>query len=524
MTKILLLINQRSSRQKILLSMISMIFFVMGTARESVTMVNGYAASAHRIVIKIQDDIAPMPGRSDALNLASPLKINAYLRNQGARSLEPLFKDWQNFSERHFAHQLHQFYLVIFDSPVDVSSIINDLMDYNEVIVVEPDYQVRQTMVPDDPYYSDQWAHDNFGQAGEQNVGVPDCDTDTDQAWDITTGEADIIIAILDTGIDGRHPEFSGKMVPGYDFVNNDHYPLDDNGHGTGCAGIAAALGNNNQGIAGVSWESQIMPIKILNSDAYGDITDIANGVTWATDNGARIISMSLSGGSYLEYFNSAINAAVDNGTVVFAATGNGDSGIPAYPSNYDNCIAVGALSPCNERKNPNSCDGEYLWGSNFGPHLDFLAPGVLMHTTTMDGGYMSYFNGTSAACPHAAGIGALVLSVNPSMSPEEVRNIMQLTSDDLYETAWDEQSGYGRLNAYHAVSMALDSCENYWTPGDVNNDGLLNVLDLVIVTNLILGVDTDAELCLIWSADYDDNGDINVLDIIQIINVIIDG
>jgi subtilisin family serine protease len=503
---------------------ISLITFILSfsLAGESTTIVNGNVASAHRIILQFRDDIAPIPGQSDAFNLQSPLLINTYLQNKGAHSLKPLFKDWQIFSDRHFKHHLHQFYLVTFDAAANISTILGDLMKYEIIITAEPDYKVHVAVVPDDPFYMDQWAHDNFGQAGYQNVGISDCDTDTDLAWDITTGDADAIIAILDTGINERHLEFTGKMVQGYDFVNDDTDATDDNGHGTGCAGIAAAIGNNDQGIAGVSWGSYIMPVKILDSSAGGDNTDVANGVIWAADHGARVISMSLSGGSYSGYFNSAINAAVDNGTVVFAATGNNNSENPAYPSNYENCIAVGALSPCNERKNPASCDGETGWGSNYGPHLDFLAPGVLINTTTIDGGYTSFFNGTSAACPHAAGIAALMLSINPELTADEVRNILQSTSDDIYDEGWDEETGYGRLNAYDAVNTAFNFCENNWILGDLNNDSLLNVLDLVVLVNLIIGIETNTEYCLLWSADFNVDDDINILDIIQIISVII--
>lgn len=491
-------------------------------AGDSTTIVHGKMASAHKIIIQFQEDIAPKPDQSDALNLTSPLLINTFLQKLGAETLVPLFKDWQNFSEHHFAHNLHQFYLVTFGEAMNISAIIDELFKYETIITAEPDNKVYATVVPDDTYYLDQWAHDNFGQAGYQDVGALDCDMDTDLAWDITTGDPEVIIAILDTGINERHLEFTGKIVQGYDFVNDDDDATDDNGHGTGCAGIAAATGNNNQGIAGVSWGSHIMPIKVLDSSAGGDNTDVANGVIWATDHGARVVSMSLAGGGYMEFFNSAINAAVDNGTVVFAATGNDNSNVPAYPSNYENCLAVGAISPCNERKNPASCDGETGWGSNYGPHLDFLAPGVLITTTTLDGGYSAFFNGTSAACPNAAGIAALMLSVNPEIPVADVCSIMQNTSDDISGEGWNEEIGYGRLNAYSAVNAAYNFCGNSWTQGDVNNDGELNILDLVVLVNLILGIEADPEHCLQWAANFNCDDDINVLDIIQIISVII--
>ena len=122
------------------------------------------------------------------------------------------------------------------------------------------------------------------------------------------------------------------------------------------------------------------MPIKDLDSAGYGDDTGISNGIQWSSDNGADVISMSLGGGGYVSYADNAINYATNNGSVVIAASGNDNYGSVSYPSAYENCISVGSLSPCNERKNPSSCDGENFWGSNYGAGLDFLAPGACVY------------------------------------------------------------------------------------------------------------------------------------------------
>ncbi|MBC8479703.1 MAG: S8 family serine peptidase [FCB group bacterium] len=424
------------------------------------TTFNGYEAAANRLVLKIAEDQAPLLGEETPLSFSAISDSDRNFNGSGITSFVPLYIFYQDFTDLHYTYNLHQYYVIEFTERVSLESMIADLYTLEAVELVEPDYVVRANIVPNDQYYPEQWGHNNTGQAGSGNVGIPDCDTDTDDAWDITTGDSDIIVAILDTGINGNHSEFAGKMVPGYDFVNNDNDGSDDNGHGTSCAGISAARGNNGSGIAGVSWESGLMPVKVLNSGGSGGDTGIANGIMWASDNGARIVSMSLSGGGFAQYTNDAVDYAVANGTVVFAATGNDNNNQVGYPSGYDNCIAVGALSPCNERKNPLSCDGENWWGSNFGSDLDFLAPGVLIYATTMSGGYMSNFNGTSSACPHAAGIGALILSASPSLSPEQVRSIMQLTADDIGSPGWDNETGYGRLNALASVSYSMSTPE----------------------------------------------------------------
>jgi len=436
-------------------------FSIMFSAQVgSTVLVDDFQASASRIVLKVEDDLAPLPGRSAPLDLSSNTELSEILNVNDATELKPLFKDWNEFGFLHIKHDLHRYYIAEFGRAVEVNNLMNDLYFTPGVEDAEADFIVNMAVVPNDNFYDEQWAHNNYGQAGSSNVGIPDCDTDTEEAWDITTGTADIIVAILDTGINGSHAEFSGKMVPGYDFVNNDDDGSDDQGHGTSCAGIAAARGNNGIGVAGVSWDSNLMPIKVLNSGGSGNDTDIANGITWASDNGARIVSMSLSGGGYTGYLDSAINYANDNGTVVFVATGNEGDNVCAYPSCYDGSIAVGALSPCNERKNPGSCDGENWWGSNYGDHMDFLSPGVLIYTTSMNGGYTSSFNGTSSACPHAAGIGALILSASPGLSPEQVRTVMQITADELYAPGYDIESGHGRLNAFQAVSYSMSAPE----------------------------------------------------------------
>ena len=165
-------------------------------------------------------------------------------------------------------------------------------------------------------------------------------------------------------------------------------------------------------------------------------------------------------GGGYVSYFDNAIDYAVDNGTVIFAASGNDNANSISYPSGYANCISVGALSPCNERKNISSCDGENYWGSNYGNGLDFLSPGVRIHTTTASGGYTSTFNGTSSACPLAAGVAGLILSVDPSLSPDAVRTIMQISAVDIGIDGYDVETGHGRVNVFNALATIMGGPE----------------------------------------------------------------
>lgn len=328
----------------------------------------------------------------------------------------------------------------------------------------EPNGVVRGALVPSDPTYPLQWAARNRGQAIRapgDSVGTADCDLDLNQAWDVSTGSFGVVLAIIDSGIDAGHPEFAGRVLSGWDYVNGDGDPADDVGHGTCCAGIAAAAGNNGQGVAGVAWGVRILPVKVLDASNAGTSANTALGIEFAADSGSRVISLSLNMGASTA-LETAVNYAHGLGNLLFAATGNSNSSTSGYPARYANVIGVGALSPCNERKSPTSCDGETWWGSNYGLDLDVLAPGVLIHTTDIRGAggynagdYTANFNGTSAACPFAAGVAALMFSINNAMGNTQVRSMLLESCDDLGSPYWDPDSGWGRLNAYACARWA---------------------------------------------------------------------
>ena len=390
--------------------------------------------------------------------------LDRRLSGLGARAITPVF-DLAADPEAKRAQGMDRIFCVRFGADLGPAEAARRLAGSPDLLFAEPNRIAHAALTPNDPTYPSQWAHNNTGQAiryGGGTVGTIDCDTDTDQAWDLQTGLSSVILAIVDTGVDTGHPEFSGRVVAGYDFVNGDTNPTDDNGHGTCCAGIALGAGNNSQGIAGVAWGVKLMPVKVLDSSGSGTYTMVANGITWAADNGARILSLSLGGGAS-STLQTAVNYAVNTkGCAMFCASGNANASSLDYPAAYSNTIAVGALSPCNERKNPSSCDGETWWGSNYGSGLDFLAPGVRIHTTDIRGSggfgtgdYITDFNGTSSATPHAAGIGALVWSQNTALTNTGLRSVLQANCDDLGSTGYDTQTGYGRLNAYRAVQNA---------------------------------------------------------------------
>ena len=343
-------------------------------------------------------------------------------------------------------------------------------------------------------------------------IGMIDCDLDTDLAWDITTGDPSVVIAILDTGVDLDHPDLVNNMVNGYNFVNDSLPPDDQFDHGTPCAGIAAATINNDIGIAGVCPNCSIMSVKVLNDDGSGDWGIISEGIVWASDNDADVISLSLGGGQYQEVLESAVNYSVANGSVTIAASGNINNNMDFYPASYDQCIAVGAMSPCCERKQGvNSCDAEPGWGSTYGDQIDFVAPGVRIFATAKRAGYWTDFNGTSSACPHVAGIAGLMLSKNPYLNPETVREMLRQSADDIGDPGYDIETGYGKVNAYESILLVPNPVS-----GDINLDGTVNISDVVILVDEILFGS------YITSGDINADGINNINDIMLLIQIIL--
>ena len=291
----------------------------------------------------------------------------------------------------------------------------------------EPNYIASiSDVTPSDPYFqSNQW--------DIQRIQAP-------AAWDLTCGLDSVIVAVLDTGVDYNHPDLVGRIVAGRDLYNGDSDPMDDHGHGTSVAGIIGASTNNGIGVAGVTWLPKIMPIKVASASGSAPYYTIANGITYAADNGARVVNISIAGSMSSSTLTNAVNYAYQRGCLVVAASGNNAASVVYYPAGCPNALAVGASDQYDQLTSY----------SNYGSALDVLAPGSA-YTTNKGGGYGS-FGGTSSATPHAAGVAALVTSMNPRLSAAEVANIVMASCDDLGASGWDQYTGWGRVNAYNAV------------------------------------------------------------------------
>ncbi len=352
------------------------------------------------------------------------------------------------------------------------------------------DWQLLNASV-NDPLWPQQWAHKNTGQTvasgaksefPQQVNGIPDADMDVDLAWDALSanggqagGSADILVAMLDSGVDLDHPDLADNLYStGKDFSPDQGDDANDvQGHGTSTAGIVAAVGNNGIGVAGIAFNAKILPVKIFTTYGMADDADIAQAIDYAWQNGADILSNSWSGSTPNSVIDDAINRAKTQGRsgkgcVVVFSSGNEGHGTVSYPAYLDDVIAVGASNMFDEKKNPGSHDFQRNWGGNYGATLDLVAPTIVYSTDIAgsagydDGDYFDHFGGTSAACPQVAGVAALVLSANSALTSDEVQNVLQKSADhiDRYafdQNGWNEHVGHGRVNAYRAVLLALN-------------------------------------------------------------------
>jgi thermitase len=305
----------------------------------------------------------------------------------------------------------------------DISKIIESYQENSEVEYAEPNYVYRASYTPDDSYFSSY-------QYAPQIVGA-------EQAWDVTQGSSNVKVAIIDTGVDYNHPELVGKVVKGYDFVDDDSDPMDLNFHGTHSAGIAAAITNNHIGIAGIAPNVTILAERVLDASGNGTLDDIANGIIHAADSGAKVISLSLGGPNSAKTLNNAINYATKKGIVVVAAAGNEGTSARTYPAYYSNVIAVAATDS----------NDQLASFSNYGSWVDVAAPGVSIYSTIPSGGY-KYLSGTSMATPLVAGAAGLLAS--QGKSSVEIRSSLENTADKISGTG--TYFRYGRINVAKAV------------------------------------------------------------------------
>lgn len=303
------------------------------------------------------------------------------------------------------------------------------LLENPHIAFAEPNYIADIFIIPNDEKYPSQWHL--------PNISAP-------EGWDINTGSQNITIAVIDSGVNSTHPDLTGKVVPGYNFLYESVNTMDVNGHGTAVAGSAAAISNNFTGVVGVAWQNPIMPLVVVNTDGWATYYDIARAMTFAADKGAKVMNISIAGSSSSSTLQNAVNYAWNKGAVFFASAGNYSTSTPYYPAACSNVVAVSASNSSNSRAS----------FSNYGSWVDITAPGVSILTTNNSGGYSS-LSGTSFSSPIAAGLAALIMSANPFLTNSQVVNIILQNADDIGTEGFDSYFGYGKINLFKSLVAA---------------------------------------------------------------------
>ncbi|MCA2799589.1 S8 family serine peptidase, partial [Microcystis sp. M113S2] len=371
---------------------------------------------------------------------------------------------------------------------------------------IEPDY-IRtvgaftpQATFPNDPSFNQLWGLHNTGQSG----GTPDADIDAPEAWDIQTGNPNLVIGVLDTGVDYNHPDLAGNIwtnpgeiagdgidndgngyiddIRGWDFAYNDNNPSDVQGHGTHVSGTIAGKGNNGVGVTGVAWNAKIMPLKFLDDTGSGTLSNAILAINYATAKGVKLTNNSWGGGPYTQALYDAINAAGQAGALFIAAAGNNSANAdinPMYPAAYNlaNIVSVASTTRTDALSS----------FSNYGlTSVDLGAPGSDIYSTLPNNSYGT-LSGTSMASPHVAGAAALLWSQNPTWTAQQVKNTLMNTGDSIAALAGKTVSGK-RLNVFNALAAAnLPSVTVSVSPATVQEDGTTNLVYTFTRTNLNL-------------------------------------
>jgi subtilisin family serine protease len=375
---------------------------------------------------------------------------------------------------------LSRWYTINVADTVNTVRLAERLMELPGVEAASPEFLMyTQQVFPNDPRFqsNQQWGLYNWSNPGK-DIHAP-------QAWQINKGRSDVIIAVVDGGVDYNHPDLDpgnrSRVIQGYDVADNNSNPMDDipsqygfANHGTAVAGIIGAITNNNQKVAGVMWNVKIMPVKVAHTsspwwDPFGwsmggaPHSKVAAGVDWARQNGADIINMSLgsdgvSGKWYSVFYNNPVTQATYNayasGILIVASMGNEDAEKEIYPAGFPWTVAVGASNQNDQRVSVST------WGSNFGNHIDVVAPGINYYSTRRNNQDGS-FSGTSAAAPVVSGVAGLILSQSKNrglnLTNDDIRNVIRVTADDINQSqypGYDKFVGYGRVNVYKALNL----------------------------------------------------------------------
>lgn len=267
---------------------------------------------------------------------------------------------------------------------------------------------------------------------------------ETELGWKLTKGTKEVVVAVVDTGVQLNHPDLKGKLLTGHNAITNGSTPEDDVGHGTHVSGIIGALVNNGEGVAGISWYNKILPVKALDNSGAGTTYSVAEGIIWAADHGAKVINLSLGNYADSQFLHDAIKYAHDRDIVIVSAAGNDNTERPGFPAAYPEVIAVAATN----------ASGEKASFSNYGDYIDVAAPGESIASTYPNSQYAA-LSGTSMASPHVAALAGLIRSLNPNLTNTEVKSLMIKNASDLGTPGHDKYFGWGQVDIYKTLQAA---------------------------------------------------------------------
>ena len=393
------------------------------------------------LIVKVRDEL-PSVARSMTRNAQDTGSRNLDVLNAqfGVSVVEPVFTNQAGGRALSESSPLSKVMLLNLGQDVDERTAVRAYDSLEEVEYAELNYIYHLFSVPNDPFISSQYALYSGSSYGINALG----------GWSIESGDSSIMIAVIDTGVDYRHEDLSGKVVKGYDFVNEDYDPMDDNGHGTHVSGIIGGIANNGRGIAGVCHDCSILAVKVVTADGSGANSWIANGIANAVNLGARVLNLSLGGLDNSNTIRMAVEQAYQQGAIIVAASGNDGSSAPMYPAALSQAISVGATGRYGDKAS----------FSNYGSSLELAAPGESIYGTVPGNSYEAW-NGTSMAAPHVSGAAGLIWSRNPSLSNTQVRQLLASTATDLGSSGRDSYFGYGRIDVRAALAQVPDSSGN---------------------------------------------------------------
>jgi hypothetical protein len=392
----------------------------------------------------------------------------------------------------------HTTYSLRFGENLDVQTAIAEYSSTGLFEYVEEDGEAQalsspikpQGSVPNVQYFGRQWAFDNNGTFNA--TATNDADIDMPEAWQISTGDSSIIVAVIDAGLKFDHPSFKGRVwvnkaetpgnstdddsngylndAIGWDFVDKDNLPIDDNGHGTFVTGVLAASGGDGGLYAGVDWKCKLMILKVLDRNSGTPFSRVAEAINYAVDNKARVINISIAGTVKNQAMQDAITAAHAAGVFVVCGMANSNVSTLFYPAACTNAFAVGSTNE-NDHRTGSAGSPSYSGsgGSNYGPHIKVVAPGNfiygLIYVSDSNPDYFSW--GTSLSTAFVSGLASLLLAQDPTRNADSLSAIITRTAEDNVGLAsedvagWDKYYGYGRINAYTALSAQTNAVGN---------------------------------------------------------------